>query len=164
MRTMLAVFLLLPALARADCPGPTAADATVRIGLRSSAGFGVAREGMTDVSLTLHGAMRVAPRWFGLVRAGWSRRHAISERDGLDAALVGAGVSAQLATTSFAVLELGMEARAELRFDERFAGGSVRRVGASADASLGVAFERIPLVIGLRVEQGVTPLVDDVRA
>lgn len=156
---------VVPVRAAADCPPPDATAGTHRVGLRVGTGVGTATERTLDVSVDAIGAARITHRVFALLHAGWSRRTSVgTERDAIDAGQLAVGGAVQVATSRIAVLELRAGVRGELRFDDRFAGGDVRRGGLDGTAALALVLRRVPLEIGVRVDQGVTPLVDDTRA
>jgi hypothetical protein len=131
----------------------------VRAGLR--VGGGIAHVGSLALSLGAIATFRLSPRLAAVVRADWTRRE--SGMQGLDALAASAGVAAPLAITNAAVLTAGLAARGELRFGDTFDDRAVHGAGLAADATFDVVLREMPIVIGARVSQGVTPLVGDAR-
>lgn len=130
-----------------------------RGGLR--VGGGVAHVGSLAMTLGAAGVMRVAPRLAMTARAEWTRREAAMA--GLDAVAVAGGVATPLATTDLALVMAGVAARGELRFGDMFDSRPVRTAGLAADATLDLVLRTMPIVVGARVTQGITPLVADAR-
>lgn len=135
------------------------ATAPLRVGLR--AGGGIARVGSLAMSLGLAGSLRVSPRLAATARADWTRRE--SGMQGLDALALSAGVATPLATTRLVVVAAGLAARGELRLGDMFDARAVHQAGLAADATVDLILRRMPIVVGARVSQGVTPLVADAR-
>jgi hypothetical protein len=136
-----------------------AAHVRWRAGLRI--GGGVAHVGSLAMTLGAAGVLRVAPRLAVTARAEWTRREAAMA--GLDALAISGGVATRLATTDLALLTAGVAARGELRFGDMFDSRPVRSAGLAADATFDLVLRTMPIVIGARVTQGVTPLVADAR-
>ena len=78
---------------------------------------------------------------------------------GLDALGISAGLATPLATTHLAVFSAGLAARGELRFGDTFDMRPVHSAGLAADATLDMILRDMPIVVGARVSQGITPLV-----
>ena len=142
--------------------GPTgphdAAYAPWRAGLR--AGGGVARVGYA-MTLGASGALRLAPRLAATARAEWTRRG--SGMTGLDAIAVAGGVATPLVVTDRAMVTAGVAARGELRLGDTFDMRPVHTLGLAGDATLDLVLRHVPIVVGARVTQGITPLVADAR-
>ena len=136
-----------------------AATTPWRVGLR--VGGGIAHVGSLAMSLGAAGTVRVAPRLAATARIDWTRRE--SGMQGLDALAASAGVATPIAVTDLAMLTAGLAARGELRFGDTFDERAVRSAGLAADATFDVVLRQMPIVVGARVTQGVTPLVADAR-
>jgi hypothetical protein len=113
------------------------------------------------MSLGAAGSGRLSPRLAATARADWTRREAGMQ--GIDALGLSAGVATPLATTHLAVFSAGLAARGELRFGDTFDMRPVHTTGLAADATLDMILRDMPIVVGARVSQGVTPLVADAR-
>ncbi|MBV8759713.1 MAG: hypothetical protein JO257_20660 [Deltaproteobacteria bacterium] len=135
------------------------ATAPLRIGLR--VGGGVAHVGSLAMSLGAAGVVRLSPSMAATARADWTRRE--SGMQGLDALALSAGVATPLATTDLAVLAAGLAARGELRFGDTFDNRAVHQAGLAADATVDLILRAMPIVVGARLSQGVTPLVASSR-
>ena len=135
------------------------ASTPLRVGLR--VGGGIARVGSLAMSLGVSGTFRLSPRLGATARADWTRREAGMQ--GLDAIALSAGLATPLATTHVAVVAAGLAARGELRFGDTFDARPVREAGLAADATLDLILRNMPIVVGARISQGVTPLVADAR-
>ena len=129
-----------------------------RVGLR--VGGGAARVGYA-MTLGAAGAFRLSPRLAATARAEWTRRG--SGMTSLDALAVAGGVATPLVVTDLAVVTAGGAARGELRLGDSFDMRPVHTLGLAADASLDLVLRRVPIVVGARVTQGITPLVADAR-
>jgi hypothetical protein len=136
-----------------------AATAPWRVGLR--VGGGIAHVGSLAMSLGAAGALRLSPRLAATARVDWTRRE--SGMQGLDALALSAGVATPVAVTDLAVLTAGLAARGELRFGNTFDERAVRSAGLAADATFDVVLRQMPIVVGARLTQGVTPLVANAR-
>lgn len=136
-----------------------AATARWRAGLR--VGGGIAHVGSLAMSLGVAGALRLSPRFAAIARIDWTRRE--SGMQGLDALAGSVGVATPLAMTDLAVVTVGLAARGELRFGDSFDDRAVRRAGLAGDATFDVVLRQMPIVLGARVSQGVTPLVANAR-
>ena len=135
------------------------ATAPLRIGLR--VGGGIPRVGTLAMSLGTTTAYRLSPHLTALARLDWTRRE--STMQGLDALALSAGLATPLVTTAPAVLAAGLAARGEVRFQDTFDARPVDTAGLAADATLDVILRDLPFVVGVRLSQGVTPLVADTR-
>jgi len=82
---------------------------------------------------------------------------------GLDALAASAGIATPVAVTDLAMLTAGLAARGELRFGDTFDERAVHAMGLAADATFDVVLRQMPIVVGARLTQGVTPLVADAR-
>jgi len=130
-----------------------------RAGLR--VGGGVAHTGAYAMTLGAAGVLRLSPGLAATARAEWTRRE--SGMQGLDAVAVAGGVATPLVTTDLAMITAGIAARGELRFGDTFDMRPVHALGLAGDATLDVVLRRIPIVVGARITQGVTPLVASSR-
>jgi hypothetical protein len=130
-----------------------------RAGLR--VGGGVAHVGSIAMTLGAAGALRLAPRLAATARIEWTRREA--GMAGLDAVAAASGVATPVAMTDLAMITAGVAARGELRFGDMFDMRPVRSSGLAADATLDVVLRQMPIVVGARVTQGITPLVASSR-
>jgi hypothetical protein len=135
-----------------------AAHVPWRVGLR--VGGGAARVGYA-MTLGAAGALRLSPRLAATARAEWTRRG--SGMTSLDALAVAGGIATPLVITDLAVVTAGAAARGELRLGDSFDMQPVHTLGLAADASIDLVLRRVPIVVGARVTQGVTPLVADAR-
>ena len=147
-----------PLADRAEGP-QDAATAPWRAGLR--VGGGVAHVGSLAMSLGLAGTLRLSPHFALTARADWTRRE--SGMQGLDALAASAGIATPLATTDLAMFTAGLAARGELRFGDTFDNRAVHAAGLAADASFDMVLRTMPIVVGARLSQGVTPLVASAR-
>jgi hypothetical protein len=129
-----------------------------RVGLR--VGGGAARIGYA-MTLGAAGALRVTPRLAATARAEWTRRG--SGMTSLDALAVAGGIATPLATTDLALVTAGVAARGELRLNDTFDMRPAHTLGLAADATLDLVLRHVPIVVGARVTQGITPLVADAR-
>jgi hypothetical protein len=130
-----------------------------RVGVR--VGGGIARVGSYTMSVGVAGALRLAPRLAVTARAEWTRREA--EMAGLDATAIAAGVATPIVVTERALVTAGLAARGELRLADTFEQRPVHTLGLAGDATIDLVLRRVPIVMGARVAQGITPLVADAR-
>jgi hypothetical protein len=82
---------------------------------------------------------------------------------GLDGLALAGGVATPLASTDLALITAGVAARGELRFGDMFDNRPVHAAGVAADATLDLVLRTMPIVLGARVTQGITPLVASSR-
>jgi hypothetical protein len=129
-----------------------------RAGLR--VGGGVARVGYA-MNLGAAGAFRITPRLAATARAEWTRRG--SGMTDLDALALAAGVATPIVVTEVALVTAGVAARGELRLGDTFDMRPAHTLGLAGDATLDVVLRHVPIVVGARFTQGVTPLVADAR-
>ena len=129
-----------------------------RLGLR--VGGGVARVGYA-MTLGGAGALRITPRLLATGRAEWTRRE--SGMQGLDAVAFAGGVATPVVVTDLALVTAGIAARGELRLGDTFDMRPVHALGLAGDATLDLVLRRVPIVVGARVTQGITPLVASSR-
>lgn len=142
--------------------GPTgphdAAYVPWRAGLR--VGGGMARIGYA-MNLGAAGALRLSPRLAVTARAEWTRRG--SGMTSLDALAVAGGVATPIVVTDLALVTAGVAARGELRLGDSFDMRPAHTLGLAGDATLDLVLRHVPIVVGARVTQGITPLVADAR-
>lgn len=91
--------------------------------------------------------LTVGSGWFVAGRADWSRRGA----GAIDSLGISAGIGHPLGS-------LPVAAFAQLRGDLRFGDAMADRAGASLAAAAELAIPSSPMTVGIRVEQGITPL------
>lgn len=113
-------------------------------------------------SVAIAARFGLAPRLFLAARLDWSRRGGSAET-AIDTAGVSLGAGTTIVGTRAVALALIGQLRGDLRFADARAMVPVRRSGAAAAVSLELAFPSTPLTAGLRLEQGLTELVEGAR-
>lgn len=106
--------------------------------------------------------IRLTDAVFLAARLDWSRRGGEAAA-AIDAVGASAGAGTTLVTQPGYAIALFGQLRGDLRFADTRDMAPVRRAGASAAASLEVAFPSTPLTAGVRFEQGLTELVAGTR-
>ena len=129
-----------------------------RAGLR--VGGGMARIGYA-MNLGAAGVLRLTPRLAATARAEWTRRGA--GMTSLDALAVAGGVATPIVVTDLALVTAGVAARGEVRLGDTFDMRPAHTLGLAGDATLDLVLRHVPIVVGARLTQGITPLVADAR-
>jgi hypothetical protein len=138
-----------------------AVDTKLRLGLRVGGGVssGLARGGYAIGAIATYA---VASRLGAVARVDFAQR--LAQMDSLSSFAIAGGVSLRAATARTFAIAIGADARGELRLADALAGQHVDRFGLAGDVVVDVVLRRVPLVVGARLEQGITPLVADQRA
>jgi hypothetical protein len=148
-------------LALGDRSPPDATTERWRLGVRVGGGLssGLARGGYTVGAIA---TFAMASRLGAVARVDFEQR--LGQMDSLSSLALAGGVALRVATARTFAIAVGADARGQLRLADSFAGQHVDRLGLAGDLVVDVVLRRVPLVIGARVEQGITPLVADQRA